>query len=410
MGRRGPDSERRSIDWIELMPSSEAFSIHWVSSVEEIPSDLWARCFAPPLEGHWWYRVLERSGLEAQFTFAYAVIEQGPHPVGIAPTFLMDVPIDLVAPPVIARFLRRAGSVIPRLRYQRTLFVGSPCSDEGTVGLLPGVQLAEVAPILHDALMPRAHQIGAPMIVWKDFPHPASDALESLCIRRGLFKLVSYPSTHLQLPEGGFDSYLRTLTSSRRYKLRNKLSRSKELGDLQVMVLQRPDPTLLDEIFALFWQTYQKGKTKFERLTPQFFQLMAAEDVSHFILLRHPQTARLVAFMLCFRIGSRVINKFIGLDYTLSGDWFLYFRLWEQAIDWASRTGATDFQSGQTGYSAKLDLGNRLIPLNNYCRHRNPLLHRLFASVAGGISWSTLDEDLARHSSTQADVVAARSS
>jgi len=376
------------------MQPAESLSVRWVSSVEDIPSDLWARCFVPPLEGRWWYRALEQSGLASQFIFAYAIVERGPEPVGIAPVFLMDVPVDLVAPPVIARLLRLAGKVIPRLRFQRTLFVGSPCSDEGTVGLLPGVPLTEVAPILHDALTLRARQVGASMIVWKDFPDTASAALESLGTSQGLSKLVSYPGTRLPLPGGGFDAYLQTLTSSHRHNLRKKLRRSKKLGDLQVTVLQRPDPSLLDEIFALFEQTYQKGKTKFERLTPRFFQLIAAEDVSHFILLRHPQTGRLVAFMLCFRIGSRVINKFIGLDYRLGGNWFLYFRLWEQAIDWASSIGAIDFQSGQTGYRAKLDLGHRLIPLNNYCQHRNFLLHRLFASIAHGISWSTLDEDL----------------
>ena len=139
------------------MQPTATLSVRWVSSVEDIPLDLWAHCFAPPLEGPWWYRTLDRSGLESQFTFAYAIIERGFDPVGIAPAFLMDVPIDLVAPPMIARLLRVAGKVIPRLRYQRTLFVGSPCSDEGTVGLLPGVVLAEVGPIIRRCpLSPRS--------------------------------------------------------------------------------------------------------------------------------------------------------------------------------------------------------------------------------------------------------------
>ena len=64
----------------------------------------------------------------------------------------------------------------------------------------------------------------------------------------------------------------------------------------------------------------------------------------------------------------------------------------------ASRIGATDFQSGQTVYRAKLDLGHRLVPLTNYCQHRNPFLHQLFARVARNISWATLDKDLAHHS------------
>ena len=224
------------------MQPAEAVSIRWVSSAEDIPSDLWARCFILPLEGHWWYRALERSGLESQFTFRYAILKRGAEPVGIAPTFLMDVPIDLVMPPLIAHFLRFAGSVIPCLRYQRTLFVGSPCSDEGTVGLLSGVALADVAPILHDAIRIRARQAGASMIVWKDFPDTVSAVLESLCTSRRLFKLVSYPGTRLPLPGDGFDAYLQSLTSSHRHNLRKKLRRSKEVGDLQVTALQHPTP------------------------------------------------------------------------------------------------------------------------------------------------------------------------
>ena len=380
------------------MTPHRLLSIRWVSSVDEIPSDLWVRCFPPPVEGRWWYQTLELSGLESQFTFAYAILEQGTSPVGIAPTFLMDVPIDLVAPPLIARFLRVAGNVFSRLRYQRTLFVGSPCSDEGTVGLLPEVQLAEVAPRLQDALALRARQLGAPMIVWKDFPSTTDESLQVLCTQRGLFKIASYPGTRLLLPSGGFTAYLQSLTSSHRHNLRKKLRRSKALGDLNATVLQHPDATLREEIFTLFWQTYEKGKTKFERLTPQFFQHISATDESSFVLLQHPQTGRLVAFMLCFRIGSRVINKFIGLDYRLGDNWFLYFRLWEQAVEWASQTNAKDFQSGQTGYRAKLDLGHHLVPLNNYCRHHNPLLHRLFAYVAQSISWAMLDDDLKNRS------------
>src|SRR5262249_5930833 len=160
----------------------------------------------------------------------------------------------------------------------------------------------------------------------KDFPTTMDSSLQVLCTLRGMFKLVSYPGTRLPLPPGGFEPYLRSLKSSRRYNLRKKLHLSKVLSDLHASVIQHPDPTILDEVFALFWQTYEKVKTKFERLTPQFFQHIAAEEEAYFVLLRHPQTNRLVAFMLCFRIGSRVINKFIGLDYKLGGQWFLYFR------------------------------------------------------------------------------------
>jgi hypothetical protein len=37
-----------------------------------------------------------------------------------------------------------------------------------------------------------------------------------------------------------------------------------------------------------------------------------------------------------------------------------------------------------------------LLPLTNYCAHRNRLVHAIGRVFARHISWSTLDEDLAR--------------
>ena len=140
------------------------------------------------------------------------------------------------------------------------------------------------------------------------------------------------------------------------------------------------------EIFALFWQTYEKGKTKFERLNQEFFQQIAQCPESHFILLRKVSDGKLAAFMLCFKVGGRVINKFIGIDYSASTNSFLYFRLWQEVVIWALGTGATELQSGQTGYSAKLEIGNKLVPLTNYCKNYNPIVHRLYAHVPGALA------------------------
>jgi hypothetical protein len=101
--------------------------------------------------------------------------------------------------------------------------------------------------------------------------------------------------------------------------------------------------------------------------------------------------------MLCFHVGERVINKYIGLDYGGPKERFLFFRLFDAAVDWALARGATSLQSGQTGYAAKIEQGHRLVPLTNWARHRNPLWHRVSAFVARRIRWQTLDDDLATY-------------
>ena len=99
------------------MTRDRAVSVCWVQSADAIPEELWAQCFPPPLEGRWWYTALERAGLDDQFTFAYAMLMRGENAIGIAPAFVMDVPLDIVAPPSLARLLRSLVAWFPRLRY-----------------------------------------------------------------------------------------------------------------------------------------------------------------------------------------------------------------------------------------------------------------------------------------------------
>jgi hypothetical protein len=366
--------------------------IDFVDRAADIDESVWRDCFRDPLEGFFWYHTLETSGLEGQFTFSYAVIRKAGQPVGIAPCFLHDVPITLVAPRPVAFVLNLLSKVFPRVGYQRTLFVGSPCSDEGTIGLLPGVKLMDVLPELSEAVQARAHQLKAPMIVFKDFPPADRPALAGL---HGFAPTVSYPGTVVTLPAPDKDAHYRSLAHTQRHNLLKKLRRSRELLPLETSIVQRPSDRELAEIFGLFLQTYERGKTKFERLDRRFFERIREQAPVRFILQRNPADGALVAFMLVFHLGDRVINKFIGLDYNRGAKVYLYFRLFDAALDFAYACGAKEIQSGQTGYRAKLDLGHRLVPLFNVFRHENPLVHALFRAIGGRVTWRSLDSDLA---------------
>ncbi|PKU26477.1 GNAT family N-acetyltransferase [Telmatospirillum siberiense] len=372
------------------------FEVRFVDKVDAVPSALWDCCFAPPLEGRWWYESLEAAGLDDQFRFFYAILCRDGREVGLAPLFLMDVPIELVMPPALLPTLRLLGRVFPSLLRQRTLFVGSPCADEGTVGFLPGIDRRAALLCFQDALEARAAALGTSMLVWKDMPSGMDEDFAWLAGRRRLFPLVSFPGTEARLPSPRKEDYFAAMKASRRHLFRKKLRRSAQAVKVSVEVVQAPGGEVLDEIFELFWQTYEKAETKFERLNRRFFELLAERTASHFILLREAEGGDLIAFMLCFAVGGRLINKFIGIDYHRPKEWLLYFRLWEAALDWALPRGFTTIQSGQTGYAPKIEMGHALVPLTNHCRHRHPLMHRLYAAIARTVGWHTLDEDLAR--------------
>lgn len=369
-------------------------SVRWVKLSDDVPEDLWAACFPPPLEGRWWYRALERSGLEGQFEFAYGLIEAGDRAIGIVPVFVMNLPLEIVAPPWAERLLHVARHILPWLTYQRTLFVGSPCAEEGMVGLVVEETLDRVAFPLQDALERLAQQKHASLIVWKDFSEHTWDALDAIVLQKGVCKVVSFPGTLLGLNCNHFDGYLGGIGSKRRWKLMKKLKLSHGSGPFEVAVLRHPDDAVLGEIFTLFQKTYMKGKVKFEKLGREFFREIAKAEPAYFITLRDPAHGNLTAFALCFLVGSRAIIKFIGLDYRYGGDWFLYYRLWEAEMEWAIRMGAQEIQTGQTCYAPKFDLGLNPLPLTNYCKHCSKAMNAILRWIARQITWSTLDEDL----------------
>jgi len=239
------------------------YSITFVPSASDIPDELWVQCFSPAVEGRWWYDAMERSGLEDQFEFSYALICDELRPVGIAPLFVMNVPIDLVVPPMWLSFFNLIGRVRRACRYQRTLFVGSPCADEGKLGLVPGADRLKVMMSLQAALVGRARHVGAPMLVWKDFPSAYDDDLKVLALNAGMFRLESFPGTIVDLPGSSPDDYYAALRATHRSNLKRKKRRGDAALPVDIEVLYRPDAVVLDRIFELFWQTYEKATTRF---------------------------------------------------------------------------------------------------------------------------------------------------
>lgn len=374
-----------------------AFTVEFVASQADVAPDLWEACFPPPLEGRWWYETLEHSDLDDQFVFRYAVLRQAGRPVGVAPLFLMDLPLEFVVPEAWAPLARVAGRLFPSLLRQRTLFVGSPCADEGHVGLLPGLDRCAALLALQRALMAQAKPWHRNMVVWKDFPLSFAPDLDRVAAAAGLFPMVSFPGTVAPLPGPTTAEFFAAMKGSRRRQLKKKLRISAARLVVEREIVRQPDEAVLSEIFGLFWQTYEHATVRFERLGRTFFRRIAAWPHAFFLLLRQADTGDLLAFMLCFDMGDTVINKYIGLDYRRPKEWSLYFRLWEALLDWAVAKGATAIQSGQTGYAPKMEMGHRLVPLRNYCRHRNRLLHWLYGAVARNIDWETLDPVLAHY-------------
>jgi predicted N-acyltransferase len=241
----------------------------------------------------------------------------------------------------------------------------------------------------------RAKVLKATIRVWKDFSASYDTIFRKMMQDKGYFHIISYPGTSVSLPGSDKKDYIMSIKSSRRNKILKKLRQANEVA-LKVEIVSSPDQLTLDAIFQLFWKTYEKGHTKFERLNRDFFEQISRFNHVHYVILRTQDTSEMVAFALCFLSQDHVINKFIGIDYERPKDWFLYFRLWDAVVEWAYSKKAKSIQSGQTSYSAKIELGNDIIPLSNFCRHFNPLINWTYKQATRFVNWDALDEDLSK--------------
>ena len=144
-------------------------NIKFENTYQAISPEFWEACYPAPLEGYFWYKALEESKLEDQFTFYYGVISYEGKQIGIIPCFIHNVPLSLVAPDFVAWPLKQLARVIPQVGYQRTFFIGSVCSDSGTIGLRSGYLLSDFILSITQACEVKARELKAPMIVFKDF-------------------------------------------------------------------------------------------------------------------------------------------------------------------------------------------------------------------------------------------------
>jgi hypothetical protein len=311
----------------------QPYEVEFLKKASQIPDDLWEACFPVPGAGRWWYEALEQSGIDDQFTFFYGLIKHLGGPVGIAPVFVMDMPVEQVAPQEFLRLMRLIGKIVPSVLCQRTLFVGSPILDESRIGLISQVNRRAALLALQMALEAKAGELRASLIIWKDFPESSSADMNWLSHQRRLFRVISLPNTVVELPSHRKEDYFAAMEGSKRQNLKRKLRRSRERVELSVEIVQHPDAKMLDEIFGLFWQTYEKSTSKFERLNRKFFEVFAEKQATLFIILREKVTGQIVAFRICFDMGERLISMFIGMDYSRPKEWMLFFRLWEAAVD-----------------------------------------------------------------------------
>ena len=183
--------------------------------------------------------------------------------------------------------------------------------------------------------------------------------------------------TRLLLNYRGFDDYLATLGKATRKNLRRKFRKAEKAAPIKCEVLHDITP-LIEEIYPLYLQVYERSRLKFERLSREYFCRLgqAMPERTRFFLWR--QDGRIIAFSLCMVHNGTIYDDYLGLDYRIALDLHLYFYTLRDIITWALNQGLRFYCSSPLNYEPKLHLGCELVPLDLYVMHMVPLFNRIF--------------------------------
>jgi len=361
-------------------------------NIDRIDRKNWDAVFGDIPESYPFYRALGNSELP-EFVFYYLVIYCNNEIVLIAPLFSADFNLDIAVEGVFCRIIKLTRKVVPRFLIIKTLFCGSPFSEYGVIGIKgdfrsdPGLIVQLLA-----GIKDLASKLGAPLILFKDFPEDGTLFLDALK-RKRFTRVESFPTVLLDLNFSSFEGYLKSLGSSTRKNLNKKIKQAYTRGNIEVRAVQEAG-SQIDQIIKLYENTYHSGSTKFERLNRKFFLQVSNDLREHTRFFLYYVDGALAAFNLCFVYKDLLIDKFIGFNYDISNRYNLYFVSWAYNIKWCIDNSLRYYHPGQTDYEPKIRLGGKIIPLYAYLRHKNIFFNLLLKLLAALLKPDNFDEDI----------------
>src|SRR5215468_1331001 len=339
----------------------------------------WQHAFASQHKDRRYYEIVEDT-IHPEFDYWYFAIRDPEGIQAIQPFFILDQDILAGVNPYFRRFAKAIRLQWPRFMFMKTMMVGCAAGeahlDEGD-----GSTRAAIARSLAGAIVKHARAFGARLIVLKEFPDQYRDVL-SCFLRCGFTRIPSMPLTRLNIAYASFDDYMQSaLNSATRRKLRKKF-KATELVEppIELSVIRDITP-IINEVYPLYLQVYERSKLHFEKLTKEYFCRLGttmADKVRFFVWRRD---AKVVAFGVCMVHGDTMFAEYLGLDYSVALQLHLYHYVFRDLVRWAIANGYTWFQSSGLNYDPKLHLRHRLKPVDLYVRHTSALIN-MFMRVA----------------------------
>ncbi len=338
----------------------------------------WPRALASERKDRRFYEILEET-MPQDFEYRYfAIRDDGGEVRAIVPFFVIDVDM-LAGVPRIQGLAARVRRLWPRFMRLRTLMVGC-VAGEGHLDDGDELSTAAQARSLARTIVAHAAAQRARLIVFKEFQTGYRGDLA--CLQKaGFTRAPSMPMVSLDIDYPDFETFMaRVLSYRTRKDLNVKFRRAATAGPLELTVVNDITP-LIDDVYPLYLQVYERARLRFERLTPAYLCRLGRDMPDKTLFFVWRLNNRIVAFSLCMVNRDEMFGEYLGFDYAVALDLHLYHLVVRDVLGWAMAHGYKTFRSSEGGYDPKLHLRFSLDPVDLYVRHGSAVVNAILSRL-----------------------------
>jgi hypothetical protein len=351
----------------------------WIATRNDLARlPAWQQAFVNQRKDRRYYEIVEDTIIQG-FDYRYFVIEDKAGKVrAVQPFFVLQQDVLQGSGPKVLKIVNAVRKKLPRFLTLRTLMVGC-AAGEGHLDHASDEEAQWVASQLHEALGRYAKQARVSMVVLKEFPAAYRESMRTFS-SNGYTRVPSLPSVKIHLPFEDFEQYMsQALSKATRKDLRRKFRDTQDAGISMQVLTDVSD--IIDELYPLYLQVFEKSALHFEKLTQEFFCRLGRElpDKTRFFVWR--KDGRAIAFSTCLLIGDELHDEYVGLDYSVALDLHLYFYTLRDILQWAMKSGYKWYCSSAQGYEPKLRLKAQLVPLDLYVSHTWPVANLIMRKI-----------------------------
>lgn len=340
----------------------------------------WKNAFHSQRKDRRYYEIVEET-ICPEFRYRYLLIkDENGRTRGVQPYFILDQDVLAGLGPRWHKIAGKIRRLWPRFLCIRTMMAGC-AAGEGHLSSSAAAAQQRDAEIISANICKIARKEGASIIVLKEFPARYRDTLACF-LRRGFARVPSMPMTRLDISGfKDFDDYLaKAIKSKRRNEFRRKFKAAAQSAPIEMEVVSDVSP-VIDEVYPLYLNVYERSKMQFEKLTKEYFLEIGRRmpDKARFFLWH--QNGKIIAFSFCLVNGDTLYGEYLGLDYSVALDLHLYFYVMRDTMSWAIANGYKSIESSGLSYAPKLQMAHILAPLDLYVRHTSPLANIILKRV-----------------------------